>query len=76
VEVDRDHTLGDLAEVPRSALWAGMNMIGMVESERTVDGKTSVETRYDLGSIGTDAACLDAVHGHWGWRTRCIGVST
>jgi predicted transposase YbfD/YdcC len=67
VEARRYRTLGDLAEVPRSALWAGMNMIGMVESERTVDGKTSVETRYYIGSIGTDAACFErAVRGHWG----------
>jgi predicted transposase YbfD/YdcC len=67
VETRRYRTLGDLAEVPRSALWQGMNMIGMVESERTVDGKTSVETRYHIGSIGTDVACFArAVRAHWG----------
>ena len=67
VEVRRYRTLGDLAEVPRSALWQGMNMVGMVESERTVDGKTSVERRYYIGSIGTDAACFArAVRAHWG----------
>jgi predicted transposase YbfD/YdcC len=43
-----------------------MNMIGMVESERTVDGKTTVETRDCIGSIGTDAACFArAVRAHW-----------
>ncbi len=67
VETRRYRTLGDLAEVPRSALWQGMNMIGMIESERTVDGKTSVETRYHIGSIGTDVACFArAVRAHWG----------
>ncbi len=42
-------------------------MIGMVESQRTVDGKTSCETRFFIGSIGTDAACFArAVRDHWG----------
>lgn len=67
VEIRRYRTLGELSGVPRSALWQGMNMIGMVESERTVEGKTTVETRYYLGSIGTDVACFaGAVRGHWG----------
>jgi predicted transposase YbfD/YdcC len=44
-----------------------MNMLGMVESERTLDGKTAVETRYYIGSIGTDVACFArAVRAHWG----------
>jgi predicted transposase YbfD/YdcC len=67
VNTRRHRTLGDLAEVPRSALWQGINMIGMVESEHTVDGKTSVETRYYIGSIGTDVACFArAARAHWG----------
>jgi predicted transposase YbfD/YdcC len=75
--VERDHgrvegrrgtaPLGDLAEAPRSALWQGMNMIGRVEAESTVDGKTPMETRYHIGSIGTAVACFArAVRGHWG----------
>ena len=60
-------TLGDLSGVPRSTLWRGMNMIGMVESQRTLDGKTSCETRFFIGSIGTDATCFArAVRDHWG----------
>jgi hypothetical protein len=36
IETCRYRTLGDLSGVPRSALWRGMNMIGMVQSpERT-----------------------------------------
>ncbi len=32
-----------------------------------VDGKTSVETRYYIGSIGNDVACFaHAVRAHWG----------
>jgi predicted transposase YbfD/YdcC len=67
LEVRRYRTLGELSEVSRSALWAGLNMIGMVESERTIDGQTSTETRYYIGSISTDATSFErAVRGHWG----------
>ena len=67
VETRRYRTLGHLDGVPRSALWKGLNMIGMVESQREVDGKTSTEYRFYIGSIGTDAARFArAVRGHWG----------
>jgi predicted transposase YbfD/YdcC len=67
VETRRYRTLGNLEGVPRSALWKGLNMIGMVESQREVDGKTSTEYRFYIGSIGTDAARFArAVRGHWG----------
>jgi predicted transposase YbfD/YdcC len=67
IEIRRYRTLGDLSGVPRSALWRGMNMIGMVESQRTVEGKTSTETRLYIGSIGTEAASFAyAVRSHWG----------
>ena len=60
-------TLGDLSGVPRSALWAGMNMIGMVESRREVNGKVTMETRFYIGSIGTDVGDFArAARGHWG----------
>lgn len=65
-ETRRYRTLGDLSGVPRSALWKGMNMIGMVESRREIAGKISAEVRYFIGSIGTDAQRFArAVRGHW-----------
>jgi predicted transposase YbfD/YdcC len=67
VETRRYRTLGELSGVPRSALWKGMNMIGMVESTRESDGKVSRETRFFIGSIGTGVADFArAVRGHWG----------
>lgn len=67
LETRRYRTLGDLSGVPRSKLWEAMNMIGMVESRREIDGKVSIETRYFIGSIGTSAARFaHAVRGHWG----------
>ena len=47
--------------------WAGLNMIGVVEAERTEQGKTSLEMRYYIGSIPPQAALFaKAVRGHWG----------
>ncbi|NBC49234.1 MAG: ISAs1 family transposase, partial [Gammaproteobacteria bacterium] len=67
LETRRYRTLGDLSGVPRSALWKGMNMIGMVDTRREVDGQVAIETRYVIGSIGTSAARFaHAVRGHWG----------
>jgi predicted transposase YbfD/YdcC len=67
IETRRYRTLGDLSGVPRRALWQAMNMIGMVESQREVDGKITRETRFYIGSIGTSVADFArAVRGHWG----------
>jgi len=67
LETRRYRTLGDLSGVPRSELWEAMNMIGMVESHREIDGQVSIETRYFIGSIGTSAARFaHSVRGHWG----------
>ena len=66
-ETRRYRTLGDLSGVPRSTLWEAMNMIGMVQSEREVNGMITRETRFYIGSIGTDAQTFaGAVRGHWG----------
>ena len=48
--------------------WPGLNAVGRVVSERTVKGKTTVETRYYLLSAA-DAQVehfAQAVRGHWG----------
>ncbi|MBK5932223.1 ISAs1 family transposase, partial [Halochromatium salexigens] len=56
-----------LSGVPRSKLWEGMNMIGLVDTRREVDGQVAIETRYFIGSIGTSATRFaHAVRGHWG----------
>jgi predicted transposase YbfD/YdcC len=66
-ETRRYRTLGDLSGVPRRALWKAMDMIGMVESEREVNGVITRETRFYIGAIGTDVETFArAVRGHWG----------
>ena len=46
--------------------WKELNVIGMCYSERTVDGQTSEELRYFIGSRVMSARGYgDAVRGHW-----------
>jgi hypothetical protein len=35
--------------------WSNLKSIGLVESVRTVDGKTTIETRYYISSLLNDA---------------------
>ncbi len=55
---------GRLAHAKR---WSKLNMVGMVEAERTVDGQTSIEYRYYIGSFGNDVHTFArSARGHWG----------
>ena len=48
------------------SLWTKLTCIGMVESERSVDGKTSIESRYYISSLpGNAEQMLAATRGHW-----------
>ncbi|MEM1395170.1 MAG: ISAs1 family transposase [Cyanobacteria bacterium P01_H01_bin.150] len=47
--------------------WNKLNTIGMVESVRTENGKTTVETRYYISSLNLDAKKFgESVRSHWG----------
>ena len=46
--------------------WANLCTIGVTESERTLNGKTTSEMRYFIGSLASDAKeFANAVRGHW-----------
>ena len=46
--------------------WKKLTSIGMVESVRVVNGKTSVKTRYFISSLENNAQKLaEGVRGHW-----------
>ena len=46
--------------------WAGLKTIGMVESERFINGKTTIECRHYISSIAQDAQVFaNAVRSHW-----------
>lgn len=47
--------------------WQKLKSIGLVESVRTVDGKTGVETRYYISSLSNNAEIFgQSVRSHWG----------
>ena len=51
--------------------WEGLKSVGMVESIREVDGKTTVERRYYLASLPLGIKTLArAVRGHWGVENK------
>jgi len=51
--------------------WEGLKSVGMVESLREVDGKTTVERRYFLGSLLLGVKTFArAVRSHWGVENK------
>lgn len=49
------------------SVWSNFNSIGMVESVRSLDGKTTVETRYFISSLEENAEKFaNCVRSHWG----------
>jgi len=47
--------------------WEKLNLIGMVESERHLNGEVTLEQRYYISSLANDAQHFaQAVRGHWG----------
>jgi predicted transposase YbfD/YdcC len=57
----------DLSKIRDRDLWADLRAVAMVCSERTVDGKTSTETRYYISSCsGSVRHIAGAIRGHWG----------
>ena len=47
--------------------WNKLNSIGMIESVRTENGKTTVETRYYISSLNLDAKKFgESIRSHWG----------
>jgi len=74
--IDADHGRIEEREVyvsseidwlPQKKEWMGLTSIIMVISRRTIDGKTTKETRYYITNIGADAERLGkAIRIHWG----------
>jgi predicted transposase YbfD/YdcC len=67
VETRRYWTLTAVDKIPQASEWPHLNMVGMVQSERQVEGKTTRETRFYIASTGGDAKRFAwAVRNHWG----------
>lgn len=67
VEVRRYWLSDDLSGVDKPQRWVGLKAIGMVESQRHLNGKVSVERRYYITSFNRGAKAFgQAVRTHWG----------
>jgi len=56
----------DLSKIRDAKLWKGLNAIGVIISERIVNGKREVETRYYICSrIMSASLLLQTVRDHW-----------
>ncbi|MGH2415696.1 MAG: ISAs1 family transposase, partial [Microcystaceae cyanobacterium] len=68
IEIRRTWTLSgcELDYLVQKPNWKGLQTIAMVQSERRLNGRVSLETRYYLSSLGNNAAQIaEAVRTHW-----------
>jgi predicted transposase YbfD/YdcC len=67
-EVRRCWTTSDLSRVSQRSQWKELSGLVLVESERSVNGKTSIEQRYYITSQVDFSAkeALSASRSHWG----------
>ena len=67
VEIRRHWTTAVPAGLPTTEAWAKLASVGRVESERQVQGEVTIEQRYYIASLVSDAQRLaHAVRAHWG----------
>jgi predicted transposase YbfD/YdcC len=67
VEIRRHWTTPVPARLPTAEAWAKLTSVGRVESERHVQGEVTIEQRYYIASLVSDAQRLaHAVRAHWG----------
>lgn len=67
VEVRRYWTIANLEWLEHKEAWAGLTVIGKVQSERHSQDQVSLENRYYLLSLENDAKQFArAARGHWG----------
>jgi predicted transposase YbfD/YdcC len=58
---------GYLGDIQDTKAWEGIQSIAMIEAERVLNGKKSVERRYYITSLPPDAKLVNvAVRTHWG----------
>ena len=71
LEIRRHWTIECDGLFEQTKLWEGLKIIGMVESERTVNDQTTVEYRYYIGSIENSAQLFGkSVRDHWGVENK------
>jgi predicted transposase YbfD/YdcC len=78
VEIRKYYLQTDVDWLKQNHRWAGLNAIGMVESQVTKNGKTSHEKRFYISSLTDIHAFAKAVRSHWGIENSlhwCLDVT-
>lgn len=79
LETRRCYAFDQLDCLHKPGLWPDLQSFAVIESERTINGKTSCERRYYLSSLPADAARLArAIRSHWSIENRlhwCMDVA-
>lgn len=70
IEVRRYWISDNLASIHETQRWKNLAAIGMVESERHVGDKVSIEKRYYILSFFEIALFTSAVRSHWGIENK------
>ena len=72
LEKRRYYLLGNIEHLVDADQWAGLKRVGMIESERHIEGKpTMTERRYYLTSLDVGVKRFaQASRGHWGIENR------
>jgi len=66
IETRRFYLSTCLNTLPEAARWKGIKSIGMVESERYINGKTSIERRHYISTLTDVKPFAHATRAHWG----------
>jgi len=67
VEIRRHWTTAAVAGLEQQDAWAKLRCLGMVESERSLNGHVTIEQRYYIASIDPEVKQFaHAVRAHWG----------
>jgi predicted transposase YbfD/YdcC len=78
-EVRRCWSVSDLGWLEERSLWKGLTSVVMIESQRTLEKKTTTEERYYISSLPGNAKQLnDSIRKHWGIENSlhwCLDVA-
>ena len=66
IETRRCYLSTCLDTLPNATKWKGLKGIGMIESERLINGELSIERRHYICTLTDVKAFAHAVRAHWG----------
>ena len=66
IEIRRCYLSTCLDTLPDATRWKGLKSIGVVESERIINGKTNIDQRHYITTLTDVVTFTHAVRAHWG----------